>query len=389
VFCAPTAFCQLLLSPFLMSALRQELPDDLPAGGDARVTLRRRKESRARRQRARKRNAAGALLFVVLAVAVIRWRSPQAPHLRVVWPSTEKLGAATLESGSTLVLRAGQPFVVSPVDAANWDVSWHYDGARGEGFPITWPPSGNSDTLEMSYRARAQGWQRLVSWLWPTRFVSLQGTAAVSLGEGRYVVVSQPGAPVRLSSRVVASHEVAPEARWNESALPLLEEAARRSSSLSSGATWTIVRPLSEWRTQNELRTQSAAKGTSASSTRNRTNAGSSPVTAKNDTATYAVLSSESFRDPLPALTQCAQIIAARAPGASIKWIARETPGVLPRALLWLSFNSPKTSKKRRNRAQQISPVVGSRGGWVVRNGDVLATSVDWWSTSQTPKPSP
>ncbi len=372
-----------------MSALRQELPDDLPAGGDARVTLRRREESRARRQRARKRNAAGALLFVVLAVAVIRWRSPQAPHLRVVWPNTEKLGAATLESGSTLVLRAGQPFVVSPVDAANWDVLWHYDGARGEGLPIVWPPSGNLDTLEMSYRARAQGWQRLVSWLWPTRFVSLQGTAAVSLGEGRYVVVPQPGAPVRLSSRVVASREMSPEARWNESALPLLEEAARRSSSLSSGATWTIVRPLSELRTQNELRTQSAAKGTSASSTRNRTNADSSPVTAKNDTATYAVLSSESFRDPVLALRQCAQIIAARAPQASIKWIARETPGVLPRALLWLDFNSPKTSKKRRrNRAHQISPVVGSRGGWVVRSGDVLATSVDWWSTSQTSKPS-
>lgn len=363
--------------------------NDLPAGGDVRVTERRREAGRARRQRARKRSTVGALLFLVLAVVVIRWRSPQAPRLRVTWPNTQKLGEATLESGSTLVLRAGQPFIVSPADAANWEVSWHYNGAKGEGLPITWPPSGNLDLLEMSCRPRAKGGQHLISWLWPTRSVWLQGTSAVALGAGRYVVVPQPGAPVRLSSRVVASHEMSPEARWNESALPLLEEAARRSSSLSSGATWTIVRPLSELRTQNELRTQSAAKGTSASSTRNRTNAGSSPVTAKNDTATYAVLSSESFRDPVLALSQCAQIIAARLPGASIKWIARETPGVLPRALLWLSFNSPKTSKKRRNRAQQISPVVGSRGGWVVRNGDVLATSVDWWSKSQTPKPSP
>ena len=369
--------------------------DDLPAGGDVRVTQRRKEDSRARRQSALKRNAAGALLFVVLAVVVIRWCSPQAPPLRVVWPNTEKLGEARLQSGSTLLLRSGQPFSVSPVSATKWDVSWSYSDAKGEGFPVTWSPSGNFDTLEMTCRPRAAGWQRLVSWLWPARFVSLHATEAVALGEGRYVVAPQKGAPVRLSSRVVASYETSPEARWHESALPLLEEAARQSS-LARGATWTIARPPDESRAQNKSRaqdepnTQNEASRPRESSTRNQANAADSATKEKTDDATYAVLSPQSFRDPVQALTQCAQVMAARAPRAGIKWIAHENPGKQPRALLWLSFDSPETSRPRRsNRASQVPPIVGARGGWVVRKGGTVGESVNWWDKLQTSKPSP
>ncbi|HVF85309.1 MAG TPA: hypothetical protein VM821_04960 [Abditibacteriaceae bacterium] len=368
---------------------RNKYPDDLPAGGDVRVTQRRREESRARRQRIQKLCVTGALLFLVLVVVVTRWRSPQAPSLRVVWPSSQKLGEATLQSGSTLVLRAGQPFVVSPVGATKWDVSWRYSDAKGQGFPVTWTPSGSLDTLEMTCRARSAGWQRLISWLWPTRFVSLHATEAVPLGEGRFVVVPQKGAPVRLSSRVVASHELSPETQWHESALPLLEEAARRSSSLSRGATWTIVRSPNESR-EDKSSTRNQAERSSKPTPQIRTDSTDSEEKAKNDTATYAVLSPGSFRDPVQALTQCAQIMAARAPHVGIKWVAREKLGKQPRALLWLSFNSPKTLKQRRqDRAPQTLPSVGARGGWVVRSGEVVGTSVNWWDKAQTSKPSP
>ncbi len=372
---------------------RDEHLDDLPAGADVRVTLSRRELSRARRQRQGRNRKIGALLFVVLLIAFLRWHSPQAPGLVVAWPNSQKWGSATLENGATVVIRAGQPFVVSLSNPNDWDVSWHYTGVTGEGLPITWPAAGSVDKLELHCHARPRGWQKWVSWLWPTRQLFLQGTAPVALSDRRFVVVPLPGAPIRLSSRVVATHEVSPEARWDERALPLLEEAARDAKTLSVGATWTIVTAPSQRSlvgqssTRTPLRSADAANAPGMSST-------------PDDTATYAILSPESFRDATQSLTECAQIIALRAPQTSIKWLAREKPtGDQPRAVLWLDFKpivAAKTTRHRR-RHHQSDTSIGARSGWVVRAGDVKATPVDWWSAlplssqnvNATPQPTP
>ena len=377
---APTASCFPPLLPSFMS--RDEHMDDIPAGADARVTQSRREQGRVRRQKRNRRQIVGVLLCLALLVALIRAMAPGAPILRVTWPDAQKLGSATLENGATVVMRNGQPFVVSSPDANGWDVSWRYTGVKGEGWPITWSASGSLDKLEMSCRARSHGWQKAVSWLWPTRELFLQGTAPVALGNRRFVVVPLAGAPIRLSSRVIAAQEVSPEARWDERALPLLESAARNAKTLSPGATWTIVQ-------SPKVRDASApiASLNGISSTRS---AAAPNADATQDTATYAILPVNSFRDTAAALTECAQIIAARAPQTSIKWTAREKPvGKEAAALLWLDFKpipAPKTRTKRRRRrktpATIAKPSIGARGGWIVRAGESKGTPIDWWNDS-------
>ena len=353
------------------------LDDDVPAGADVRVTQLRREESRARRQRQFRRHAMGVFAFVVALVLLIRVFAPSAPDLVVSWPNAQKLGRATLENGATVVIRAGQPFSVAPTDASRWDVSWNYTGVGGMGVPVAWPAAGSLDKLELNCRARAVGWQKAISWLWPTRRLWLQGTSPVALGGRRFVVIPAAGAPVRLSSRVLADAAVSGEARWDERALPLLEEAVRNAKTLKSGATWTILKMPS----QKSLKP-------ATSSTRNVESAENS---APDDLSTYAVLSPASFDDAAKTLAECAQIIARRAPQIGIKWIAREhatgesvasknATGNQPRALLWLDFQTPrraKTSRRRRHRKTIAS--IGARGGWVVRAGESKAKSVDWW----------
>lgn len=419
-----------------MSAPRPEFDerfDEIPSGGDVRVTQRRRAEKAERRRLQSRRNALIFIAFVGVLALAIRAGAPRNPQLLVSWPNAQKLGAATLENDATVVIRGGQPFLVTPIDAQNWDVTWHYAGARGDGLPVTWPPAGSLDSLEMNCRPRAQGWARWISWLWPTRNIVLHGTSAVSLGAQRFVVMAQNGAPIRLSSRVVAAQNIAAEAVWDERALPLLEEAARRSSALAPGATWTIAAPSASnssiTSTQNSKNGEPSDTKSSASSPHSVSSPHSAPnvayksstrnvpssnasadakrveasannksengdFVATRGTATYAILVPQSFRDPVEALTQCAQIIAARAPQAGIKWIAREKVfGRQARALLWIDFKTPKRLSRRQLRRLRRSGTVtksafavGARGGWVVRAGDTSATPVDWWNSSPKPK---
>ncbi len=365
-----------------MTAPRPEFDEqfDIPRGADIRVTQLRREESRARRQRLQTRQAASALAFLALLFLVVRVLAPAAPDLVVTWPNAQKLGRATLENGATVAIRAGQPFAVSPTDARNWDVSWNYTGVGGAGVPVAWPAAGSLDKLELHCRARAVGWQKTVSWLWPTRRLFLQGTAPVALDKTgrRFVVMPMSGAPIRLSSRVVAAYEVSPEARWNERALPLLEEAVRNAPSLKSGATWTIFKMPS----QKSLKPATSSTGNVAA-TGDKAPGDSAP----DDAATYAVLSPDSFTDATKTLVEIAQIIAHRAPQTNIKWIAREKPGAKqPRALLRLDFDQMPTLTKRRRHRKAAVPI-GARGAWVVRAGGSKATPFDWWSAPLAPSP--
>ena len=309
--------------------------DSVDRGGDLDVTRQRIENARLRREIQRRRFFQGLALFLVLFVLIARWRSPREPQIVVAWPS-QALGSSTLPNGTTVLMRGGQPFIVTILNATDWKVGWKWNGGEGEGLPMRWSPSGNLDTLQLKCRARPVGAQWLWSWLWPTRVLVLQGTSPVPIGGKRFVVVPQPGAPIRVSSRVVAqaSAQAATEARWHENALPLLEAAARNPS-LKSGAIWTIV-PSSDGRTPAR------------------------------DDSTYASLSPSSFSDAAAALTQVAQQIEVLAPKTDIKWIARLQPSDgVPRALLWLDF------EKRRQ--------VGARGGWIVESGNSVAQPTKWW----------
>ena len=346
-----------------------------------------------------------------MTALLIRVLAPTPPNLVVSWPDAEKLGRATLQNGATVAIRSGEPFVVmlsdtsavepdeasavAPVNAQKWDVSWSYVGARGTGWPVVWPPSGSLDKLEMSCRARAVGWQKAVSWLWPTRELWLWATAPVALGERRFVVVPMAGEPVRVSSRVVASRE----ARWDERALPLLEFAVRHAKALQPSATWTIVNaptasepnasaPTASAPNRQPIATTSTRNSASADKTSaDKTNSDDSAFPPSRDTATYVVLSPGSFGNSIEALTQCAQIIAARAPQIGIKWIAREKPVAgQPGALLWLDFAAAKkTVPKRRRKSAAPAKKIGARGGWFVRAGTNQSVPVDWWSEAKKP----
>jgi hypothetical protein len=172
--------------------------------------------------------------------------------------------------------------------------------------------------------------------VWPTRKLVLKATSPVALGGGRWVVVPVPGAPVRLSSRVVASPFVAEDARWHEDALPLLEQAVRKASGVLPGATWTLL---------------PSADG----------------ATAADDKSTYAALSPTSFKSAAAALTQCALVIEEVAPRADIKWIARARPqGKEPRAVLSLGFGE----KRRRT---------GAREGLIIPADRSQSVPVKWW----------
>ena len=309
--------------------------DENARGGDIDVTRRRLENSRLRRAKQSRQFLQVFALCALLFVLAVRWWSPREPQLSVAWPSAT-LGSSRLPNGATISMRGGQPFTATIVDAALWNVRWNWSGGEGEGLPMRWSPSGNSDQLVLRCRAKPAGAQWLWSWLWPTRVLEVNGTSPVPLGNRRFVVVPQPGAPIRVSSRVVAqaSTQVATEARWHENALPLLEIAARNTI-LKSGATWTIV-PSADGRTPAR------------------------------DDSTYVALSDSSFQNPADALTQIARQIETLSPKTDIKWVARLAPTKdTPRAILWLDF------EKRRK--------VGARGGWIVQSGNSVAQPTRWW----------
>ena len=309
--------------------------DSVDRGGDLDVTRQRIENARIRHEMQRRRFLQGLALFLVLFVLMVRWRSPQEPQFVVAWPSAT-LGSSRLPNGATISMRGGQPFTVTVVDAKLWNVRWNWSGGEGEGLPMRWSPNGNLDRLTLKCRAKPQGAQVLWSWLWPPRVLEVNGTSPVPLGNKRFVVVPQPGAPIRISSRVVAQASTpnSTEARWHEKALPLLEIAARNKI-LKSGATWTIVL---------------SADGR----------------TPARDDSTYAALSDSSFQNPAAALTQIARQIESASPQTDIKWVARLSPAKdTPRAILWLNFE-----KRRR---------VGARGGWIVQSGNSVAQPTRWW----------
>jgi hypothetical protein len=286
--------------------------------------------SRERASRQKRFTLMIAALVLALVILLVWWRAPRAPQLVVTWPDPQKYGQRVLDDGATVLLRSGQPFSVSVPDAADWNLSGSTKDMVVKGERITWSPTESSSTLEVRCRPVANGLSRVISWIWPTRVVTLHGTTGVPSGPSRVHLVPQPGSQVWLASQVLTASSVT----WDERVIPLLQFVAPGKGTAARGpAHWVLTNSFE----------------------------GSPP---KGDTATYARLAS----GPVPSdgrsrveetLAKVARQIAGRAPKASIKFIARyekeNADGVLR-----LAFDGS-----------------GARGGWVRQNGQ--ASPFFWW----------
>lgn len=316
--------------------------------------------ARARRQR-RIALTAPATLMVLVAGGV--WRSaPPAPLLIVTWPSPQKYGRRTFDSGATVLLRSGNAFAVSVTDAGRWNISGDTPSTRvdksNRARQILWQPNAPSETLRVHCRAVAGGWRSLLARLWPTRTLTLHGTTAASSGGLRYYIRPRPGFPIWLSSQVVATDE----AKWDERALPLLEAAARDLRAAPSKPAAADATAFTHWRLARSF------KETKDSF-------------VPNDAGTYAVAP---LAEPLIDLPRVAQILARRRPETSIKIMARLDTQP-PRGVLRLAFDAPEEdggkSKKRRRKDDDAKSAQGqgARAGWVINAGDKAATPLVWW----------
>ncbi len=331
--------------------------------------------ARARRQ---KRIALAVLLGVLALLALGLWRSaPPAPRLIVTWPSPQKYGRRTFESGATVLLRSGNAFTVSVTDAERWNISGDTPNTRidksNRARQILWQPTAPSETLRVHCRAVAGGWRSLLARLWPTRTLTLNGTTAASSGGLRYYVHPRPGAPVWLSSQIVATDE----AKWDERALPLLEAAAQdlrqpprravAASNATAGTTAAVVPPFTHWRLVRSF------KETKDS-------------VVPGDTGTYAVAP---LPEPLFEMPRIAQNLARRRPDTSIKIMARLDTDP-PRGVLRLAFDTPEADGKSENSKNdndrerdksdaKDATAQGARAGWVINAGDKAATPLLWW----------
>lgn len=281
---------------------------------------------RERSQRQKRWGLLALLLFFALLITLLRSRAPQAPQLVVTWPTPQKYGTKTFDSGATVLLRPGQPFTVSVTNSGAWNLSGSTGDTVVKGSRITWSPTTSRSTLTVRCRPAARGLRLLYAWLWPTRVLTLNGTSAVKSGNMLYHLVPQPGDAIWLSSRVLATGETT----WDERALPLLQNAIPPTA---KNAVWTMERSFGA----------SLTKG---------------------DNGTYAALRDlpQSSEAVPQVMAQVAQNIAAKVPTASIKFIVRLENPAQPRGILRLAFDGK-----------------GSRGGWIKSAPTGPAAPFTWW----------
>lgn len=314
-----------------------------------RRTEQRLANSRARRSR-QQRNVALAIIAVscvLLAVsALIRARRevPPAPLLLVTWPKPKL--QQKLPGGSTVLARPGQSFRITVDNAAAWTLQWHSADVTSKGPTTLWSPTASNSTLTVYCRATATGWRRIVSWLWPTRTVSL--TAQVGSATKFHYEIAPPRGGLWVYPLIYADRPV----HWDERALPQLMQAtwlmSPRLATAPSQPLWTLV---------PSFETQPA---------------GAKPAAA--DPGTYARLWSAQPQDDLPRLCR---LIAQVNAGESIKYIVRlrARNKQQPEGILRVAFDG---------KAQ--------RGGWVKSADQSTAEVVEWWnapsdSTAISPAP--
>lgn len=304
-------------------------------------TERRLERARERAQKQKRVASVVAVALLVLVVLIIRWSAPRAPDLFVTWPSPQKFGSRALPDGSTVLLRGSQPMTVSVVDAARWNISAQSGDTVHKSKlanTIDWTTTKPSETLYLSCRAASSGLSRAWSWLWPTRNLTLYGTAGAGDGGTHHRIIPREGASVWLSSQVVAESET----DWDERALPLLEAAHRDlRKSTPALAPWKMTRSFTG-------------------------------KPSPNDQGTYAVFSGFDIARDLPRI---ANTVARLAPSTSIKFMERLDLKP-PRGILRLAFDG-KTP-------------VGARAGWVFKPGDKTATPLlNWQDAPATKVPIP
>ncbi len=162
-------------------------------------------------------------VFVAIAFVILRFwvrdSVPEAPGLVVRWPKPKV--SQRVSSGSTLLVRAGNAFVVSITEPDKWDVFYTSDSAQGRADgkgEVRWLPRGKG-WCKLRCRARASGWKSVLSWFWPQPELALAALAPQPAGDLRL-----KAEPPKGGMWVYPFVYLKAQATWDEQALQLLTE---------------------------------------------------------------------------------------------------------------------------------------------------------------------
>ena len=184
--------------------------------------------ARARQQKRRSRRillSLAALAVIgapfLIAGSIAQNAAPAAPFLVVTWPNPKI--QQTLADSQTVLMRQGQPLLVTVTGARDWDIEWQAGEVKSSGNEFTWSPTPQTHALKATCDAQITGWKSYFSFLWPQRELKLDAAFA-QRGEGanpyaRTLSADEKG--VWVFPHIQAVGEVA----WDERALPPLATA--------------------------------------------------------------------------------------------------------------------------------------------------------------------
>ena len=179
--------------------------------------------ARQRKRRSRRILLGLAVLAVIIvpvfiAAGVASTQAPGAPFLVVTWPNPKI--QQTLADSQTVLMRQGQPLMVTVTSAADWNIEWRAGEVKNSGNNFTWSPTPQTSTLKANCTAIVSGWKSYFSFLWPQRELSVNATFAQSSDGAnpyaRSLVADEKG--VWVFPHIQAVGHVA----WDERALPPL-----------------------------------------------------------------------------------------------------------------------------------------------------------------------
>ena len=304
-------------------------------------------------------------VFLAIGATIARFwiidNQPPLPALIVRWPKPKIV--QTVSSGSTFVSRRGSSFGVSLSDADRWNVQWRDENVQGEGREFRWSPGTEPSTLFVRCRAKAPGWLRLAAWFWPVTEMKLHARPARHLSEFRYSV-EPPKSGIWLYPHIYAKTAVS----WDEQALLLLTEplvsALQGTLSLSVPASTPATAGLNADATAAAPIAQTAPIDPPLWWIVPSFSSDFSQKPAPADRATYARLNSKNPEDDMKAV---AQLIAAKRPQASLRFVVR-LDAKSPHGILRLVLDGK-----------------GDRKAWVKRAGENDGGPILWPDSQPSP----
>lgn len=188
------------------------------ASGERRLARARQRQRRARRTVFWALLAAAIGIPIAIAAGVATNRAPDAPFLVVTWPKPKI--PQTLASGQTVLMRQGQPLMVTVTNANDWEINWRAGEVSDSGEDFTWSPTPEKRALNAICKPRARDWTSYFAFLWPRRDLNLSAAFAKRGDEGnayfRSLNADEKGVWVFPHIQAVGN------VQWDERALPHL-----------------------------------------------------------------------------------------------------------------------------------------------------------------------